>query len=457
MLNISPKNSISSKIDKRKYSSLRVFLDEQKFNKSRRNLIAAFIIAIIGILFLPWTQNVMTKGFVTSLQPDKRPQTLQSVIGGRIDQWFVKEGDFVRKGDTLLYISEIKNDYFDPKLLERTDMQIKAKSSSRSSYESKAGAIETQIEAMIENRRLKLQQGQNKIKINRLKIVADSIDLVAAETNENIAKAQMMRMDTLFAQGLYSRTDLEKRRQKLQETIAKRVSQESKLLAARNELINSRVELNAIVADYGSKISKAQSEKFATLSSMYGADAEVTKLENQYSNYSIRTSNYYLTAPQDGFITKAIKTGLGETVSEGERILTIMPSDYDLAIEMYVKPLDYPLMHVGEEVRIQFDGWPAFFFSGWPGVSVGTFGGRIVAIDNFTSENGLYRLLVSPDPEQAEWPEGVRVGAGAKTFALLNDVPIWYEIWRQINGFPADFYTPIAKADKKDEDAKKKK
>lgn len=457
MLNISPKNSISSKIDKRKYSSLRVFLDEQKFNKSRRNLIAAFIIAIIGILFLPWTQNVMTKGFVTSLQPDKRPQTLQSVIGGRIDQWFVKEGDFVRKGDTLLYISEIKNDYFDPKLLERTNMQIKAKSSSRSSYESKAGAIETQIEAMIENRRLKLQQGQNKIKINRLKIVADSIDLVAAETNENIAKAQMMRMDTLFAQGLYSRTDLEKRRQKLQETIAKRVSQESKLLAARNELINSRVELNAIVADYGSKISKAQSEKFATLSSMYGADAEVTKLENQYSNYSIRTSNYYLTAPQDGFITKAIKTGLGETVSEGERILTIMPSDYDLAIEMYVKPLDYPLMHVGEEVRIQFDGWPAFFFSGWPGVSVGTFGGRIVAIDNFTSENGLYRLLVSPDPEQAEWPEGVRVGAGAKTFALLNDVPIWYEIWRQINGFPADFYTPIAKADKKDEDAKKKK
>ena len=457
MLNISPKNSISSKIDKRKYSSLRVFLDEQKFNKSRRNLIAAFIIAIIGILFLPWTQNVMTKGFVTSLQPDQRPQTLQSVIGGRIDQWFVKEGDFVRKGDTLLYISEIKNDYFDPKLLERTNMQIKAKSSSRSSYESKAGAIETQIEAMIENRRLKLQQGQNKIKINRLKIVADSIDLVAAETNENIAKAQMMRMDTLFAQGLYSRTDLEKRRQKLQETIAKRVSQESKLLAARNELINSRVELNAIVADYGSKISKAQSEKFATLSSMYGADAEVTKLENQYSNYSIRTSNYYLTAPQDGFITKAIKTGLGETVSEGERILTIMPSDYDLAIEMYVKPLDYPLMHVGEEVRIQFDGWPAFFFSGWPGVSVGTFGGRIVAIDNFTSENGLYRLLVSPDPEQAEWPEGVRVGAGVKTFALLNDVPIWYEIWRQINGFPADFYTPIAQADKKEEDAKKKK
>lgn len=454
MLNISPQNSIDSKIDKRQYSSLRVFLDEQRFNKGRRNLFVAFLLAIFGALFLPWTQNVMTKGFVTSLQPEKRPQTLQSVIGGRIDKWYVQEGDFVAKGDTLLYISEIKNDYFDPQLLDRTTAQINAKSSSRNNYEEKAKALETQIKALTENKRLKLEQGRNKVKINRLKVIADSIDLVAALTNENIAIAQMQRMDTLFAQGLYSRTDLEKRRQKLQETTSKRVSQESKLLATRNELINAQVNLNSIVAEYDSKISKARSERYATLSSMFGTEAEVTKLENQFSNYSIRRSNYYLTAPQDGYITRAMKTGIGETVKEGEQILTIMPADNDLAIEMYVKPLDYPLMHIGEEVRIQFDGWPAFFFSGWPGVSVGTFGGKIVAIDNFTSENGLYRLLVSPDPEQEPWPEGVRVGAGARTFALLTDVPIWYELWRQINGFPADFYVP-EKA--KEKNAKEKK
>jgi len=23
----------------------------------------------------------------------------------------------------------------------------------------------------------------------------------------------------------------------------------------------------------------------------------------------------------------------------------------------------------------------------------------------------------------------------------LNDVPVWYEIWRQINGFPPEYYT----------------
>lgn len=442
MLNISPNNSVADKIDRRKHSSMRVFLDEAAMHRSKKRLYLIFFLFLFGSIFLPWTQNVRSKGYVTSLQPEKRPQTLQSVIGGRIENWFVREGDFVRRGDTLLYISEVKNDYFDPRLLERTDAQIKSKTSSRENYEQKAASLATQIQALKENRRLKLQQAENKIKINRLKVTADSIDLVAAVTNENIARAQMTRMDTLFSQGLYSRTDLEKRRQKLQETTAKRVAQESKLLAARNELINAIVNLNAVAAENDGKISKAESERFATLSSMYSTEAEVTKLENQYSNYEVRTSNYYLTAPQDGYITKALKTGIGETVKEGEKIVTIMPAEYDLAIEMYVRPLNYPLMHVGEEVRIQFDGWPAIFFSGWPGVSVGTFGGRIVAIDNFTSDNGMYRLLVAPDPEQDPWPEGVRPGAGAKTFALLNDVTIGYEIWRQINGFPADFYVP---------------
>jgi hypothetical protein len=23
---------------------------------------------------------------------------------------------------------------------------------------------------------------------------------------------------------------------------------------------------------------------------------------------------------------------------------------------------------------------------------------------------------------------------------MLNDVPLWYEFWRQLNGFPPDFY-----------------
>ncbi len=441
MLNISD-NDISDKINRRNFSSLRIFLDEERNRKNRKKLLFTILFVLIGALFLPWTQNIMSKGYVTSLQPEKRPQNLESVISGRIEKWYVSEGDLVNKGDTILFISEVKDEYFDPRLLERTEAQLNAKRSSLNNYDEKAKALEAQLEALETNRKLKLQQARNKLEMARLNVIADSIDLVAAETNEQIAKAQVERMEGLFEQGLNSKTDIEKRRLKLQESRAKRISQESKLLSSRNKYLNAKVEINAVEAEYQDKIAKTRSERFATLSARYSADADVTKLENTFSNYQVRTSNYYITAPQKGYITRAIKTGIGETIKEGEELVTIMPADFSLAVEMFVKPLDLPLVHPGEDVRIQFDGWPAIFFSGWPGVSVGTFGGKVVAIDNFTSQNGLYRVLVSPDPAEQAWPEELRVGAGAKTFTLLKDVPIWYEIWRQINGFPPDYYQP---------------
>ena len=130
-----------------------------------------------------------------------------------------------------------------------------------------------------------------------------------------------------------------------------------------------------------------------------------------------------------------------------------MPSKYDLAIQMYIKPLDLPLFEKGQKVMIQFDGWPAIIFSGWPGVSFGTFEGKVLAMDNFTSDNQLYRILVIPSTAGPNWPEQLRVGAGVKTITLLKNVSVWYEIWRQINGFPPDYYkvnpTMIQKDEKK--------
>jgi len=108
-----------------------------------------------------------------------------------------------------------------------------------------------------------------------------------------------------------------------------------------------------------------------------------------------------------------------------------------------------PLIHKGEKVRVWFDGWPTIVFSGWPNTSYGTFGGEIVAIENFISVNGKYRVLIAQDPNDKPWPKELNIGAGAQTFALLDNVPIWYELWRKLNGFPPDFYTPTKENESK--------
>jgi len=409
---------------------------------SRRLIKTLYFFGFIGlvILFLPWTQNIRSHARVTALKPNQRPQTIHSIIAGRIEKWYVQEGQFVKKGDTILFISETKEEYLDPDLVNNTEQQLKAKEFTVQSYMGKVRANDSQIDALIKSRKLKFEQATNKIAQANLKIQSDSIELAAAALNNKIAKEQLIRMESLYKEGLKSLTDLETRRLKLQETQAKVISKENDYLTSKNELINATIELQSINADYSDKIAKSESEKYASLSNMYDAEAVVSKLQNQFMNYSIRSGMYYILAPQDGYITQAIQVGIGETIKEGAEIISIMPSDYELAVEMFVNPMDIPLLEKDQKVQIQFDGWPAVIFSGWPGISYGTYSGKIVAIDNFVSENGKYRVLISQENDVYNWPHEIRLGAGASTMTLLKEVPVWYELWRQINGFPPDYY-----------------
>lgn len=455
MLNISD-NSVKGRITETKYVS---------FNKvkSKRNkrvlarLIVAFLVMIVAISFLPWTQTVHGDGFVTSLRPEQRPQTVHSTIDGRIESWYVREGQYVAKGDTIMHISEIKDEYFDPNLLARTEEQIVSKELSVNSYQEKVFALESQIQALKSTVELKMQQAANKILQSGFKVQSDSMDMAAAITNLHIAERQYERTRQLQDEGLKSLTDLENRRLKQQEAQAKEISAENKLLSSRNELLNAQIELTNLKNEYNEKISKAASEKYASLSSRYDVEASVSKLNNQLSNYEARRRMHYILAPQSGYITKAIVTGIGETIKAGAGLISIMPAEYELAVEFFIEPFDLPLMSVGSRVRLQFDGWPALVFSGWPGVSTGTFGGEIIAIDNFISPNGKYRTLVAPDPDELPWPNALRIGSGAQGMELLNDVPIWYEIWRQLNGFPPSYYQREAPSSEKSAPKKSKK
>jgi adhesin transport system membrane fusion protein len=56
--------------------------------------------------------------------------------------------------------------------------------------------------------------------------------------------------------------------------------------------------------------------------------------------------------------------------------------------------------------------------------------------------------LVSPDKNDKTWPTALRVGGGAYSMLLLKDVPIWYELWRNVNGFPPDYYKTNKDSDK---------
>jgi adhesin transport system membrane fusion protein len=440
MLNIS-NNPVKNFDFERFRSADRIF--KVSYYKQFNRFLLIFSGVVFVVLFLPWTQNITGKGYVTTLEPDKRPQTVQSQIPGRIEEWFVREGDFVKKGDTILRISEVKSEYFDSELLERTKEQVEAKKGAVTAYNDKVNALRTQLAALQREQTLKLEQADNKLRQTILYVQNDSIKFEAAKTDRSIAEVRLNRDLSLFDQGLKAMRDVEEKRLKFRETESKYIAAENQYQNSKNEVAIARLEIERLQANFIDKISKAQSDLATAQSDGFEAAGEVAKLSNTLVNYTNRAALQYVLAPQSGFINKALKGGIGETFKEGDRLVSIMPNNYAIAVETYVRPIDMPLIHIGEKVRVEFDGWPAIIFSGWPNVSYGTYGAKVVAVENFISDNNLYRVLLAPDPDDHPWPTEVRIGSGARTIALLQNVPVWYELWRQLNGFPPDYYVPV--------------
>jgi multidrug resistance efflux pump len=434
------------------------FTSWNKIEQRSKNIRTARILfialsIIIGVLCIPWTQNINSSGSIISLNPDSRPQSIETIIGGRVEKWFVQEGDSVKKGDTILFLSEIKVDYFDPNLVQNTESQLQSKESALEGYMSKIASLDLQINAMIGGKEVKKDQARAKIEQAQYKVRTDSTDLLNAQRNATITEEQFNRYEQLYKDDLISKTELETRRMSYQNASTKVQEHLNKIAISKNELLNARRELRAIDAEYSDKISKAESEKYASMSTLYTAEGELTKLQNQFNNYDRRNGLYYILAPQDGFISKTTKSGIGETVKEGEEIARISPFGFSHAIEIFIHPVDMPLVHPGEQVRLIFDGFPAFVISGWQHISKGVYNGTILTVDPALHESGKFRVLVKPsDGEQ--WPNALKQGGGVQAIMLLNDVPVGYELWRTFNGFPPDFYSPDQSKKKSEEKSK---
>lgn len=438
MLNISLK-SVSKYIDTADYKSYKN-LDKRKHARYLPKILVLLFLAFIACMFLPWTQNIRSSGKVTTLNPYDKPQNIQSLIGGRINQWYVKEGDIVAAGDTIMILSEAKAEYLDPDLRSNTKEQQSAKLRSAKAYRTKVQNLTQQAEAIRNLQTSKLDQ--IKIKQRQLEVEIESVNqqLVAAQTYAENANKQLQRMRTMHEKGIKSLTDLESKVLSAREAEAKLLAVENKLIMIENKKLELLQENQLAISDYEQKKSKIDSEIQSAKSYRFSLLGESNKLQSKYNKLTQRENAYVVTAPINGRITKILKNGIGEFIKAQDDIATIVPMNYQRAVELYIAPVDMPLVQQGKQVRLQFDGWPAIVFSGWPNNSFGTFSGKVQALDNNISDNGKYRILVVESDSEKPWPNLIRIGSGAKGLLLLNDVKVYYELWRQLNGFPPDFY-----------------
>jgi multidrug resistance efflux pump len=194
------------------------------------------------------------------------------------------------------------------------------------------------------------------------------------------------------------------------------------------------VDIERIRADAQARVESATATLNKTLSELEDSRVSLTRIQVDVS----RQQNQQVVAPRDGMILKVMGNTEGLIVKQGDPLLTLVPDTEDRAVDLWVDGNDAPLITPGRPVRLQFEGWPAVQFGGYPEVAVGTFGGQVAFIDPSDDDKGKFRLLIVPDQQDESWPgeRFLRQGGRARGWILLGRVTVAYEIWRQLNDFP---------------------
>ena len=362
----------------------------------------AVVIMVFFVIFLfqPWRQTITGEGQVTVFSPMQRPQTINSQIDARISKWHVNEGEIVKRGDLLLELEEVNPKYLDKNQLEKLEGQKLSLVDKRAATERLIKSLEQQIHS---------QSG------------LQAATIQAAEQKYKTAELNFDRRKQLFEKGLSSTRDFELAKLAI-------IQAQSELDMAKNSLKIQEVE---------AKLAESF-QKLATINN------EIFKFDIEIANFESRVDQRKVYAPVDGQVVRLKALGQAEIIKAGSELAIIAPATSDQAIELYVSDYFAPLISIGRDVRLQFSGFPALQFSGWPSVAVGTFAGKVAVIDAAGDLQNKYRVLVKPDLERikegkdVEWPspQVLRPGTKAIGWVILDEVPVWYELWRILNGFP---------------------
>jgi multidrug resistance efflux pump len=393
-------------------------------------LLALLVCSVIGLAFLPWQQSARGTGRVVAYKPGERQQEITSPQKGVVASVpdTLVEGASVREGDLLLEIRP-----FAANLEMQLEGQLGNLRTKLETAKIKAEAYAQNVIAYESARDSAVEAAERGIEAAEADLKAKQQMLVGYQAEASQAEKNFLRQRQLTEEGITAEKDLEYRLMERDAKLAKVRSGESDILNAKAKISEKEAELRQKRSENQAKVDKAKAEQQAAFGEMATAEKEILELQVKQSELD----RLEIRSPRDGYIQRLPVFAGGQTVKEGDYLLTLVPKTDEHAVEMLIRGNDMPLVHTGDHVRLQFEGWPALQFSGWPSVAVGTFGGEVALVDPSDDGTGKFRVMIRPAAGEP-WPDEayLRQGVRANGWIMLGKVSLAYEIWRQLNGFP---------------------
>ncbi len=379
------------------------------------SLVILFLAMAGGLAVVPWQQSVSGNGRVIALTPIERQQTVSSPVDGRVVKWHVIEGSKVKAGDPIVEIADN-----DPDVIERLRSEL-------FSAREREQSLGDRLIGLRSSRESALEAAESRITMASERVEAAERGLDAAQATLVAARLNLDRQTQLLARGLTPTRSVEVARAENDRAVAEVARAVNALNAARADQTAIEADRMKVEADYKAQMEDANATRASATASLRPIETRLARQTTQ----DIR-------APRDGVILRLLAQPGSEVLKAGQAVAVLVPETDSNVVELWVKGNDMPLLHVGDPVRLQFEGWPAIQFVGWPSVAVGTFGGEVLLVDATDDGTGKFRLLVAPDAKDEAWPpkQYLRQGVRANGWVLLKQVPLWFELWRQFNGFP---------------------
>ncbi len=394
-------------------------------------LMGGLLVSIVAMGVLPWQQTSRGTGQVIAYAPQERQQSIQAPVEGvvaRIGVGLV-EGSQVKKGDFILEIQP-----FAANLVDQLNGQLAELKTKLESANVKAEAYSQNVQGFTEALEFTVSAANQLIDSAKAKLDSKQRLVAGYVAKEKQARLNFERQYSLFQSGIKPAKEIEILQEEWDVDKSQLDAVKLEVTSLESELAAKQAELEEKRRIAQTKIDYARAMQQDALGNAATIRKEIRELEIKLAE----TSRLTITAPRDGTIFRMPIYEQGQTIKEGDPILTLIPEITQKAVELQVPGNDMPLVQVGQEVRLQFEGWPAVQFAGWPSVAVGTFSGKVVNVDATDNGKGQFRILIIPNITEPEWPSDryLRQGVRVNGWVMLRRVSLGYEIWRQLNGFP---------------------
>ncbi|MBD9597578.1 MULTISPECIES: HlyD family type I secretion periplasmic adaptor subunit [unclassified Ensifer] len=335
--------------------------DSSQFGITSRIVVSAAFAATLLFGVGGWAAHARLSGAVITqgqVAISQQVKLIQHRDGGIVSEIAVRNGDQVKKGDVLIRLDETQTRV--ELAIVRGQLQqfyaMRARLKAERDGEAAVSFDGLDVSEVLKVSELKLfeanrrmitsQEEQMRLQITQLEeqIRGLKAQTGSSDAEREIVEKEIAKLETLLKSGLVP------------------VSEHRDLLRQMARIDGSKGELVARIAEAVGQISELrikllaidQNTRKETQTQIVGIEAKIAELSEREVAARDRLSRMEVRAPVDGLVYDLQVHTIGGIIAPGASVMSIVPEDDDLTVEIRIPPADIDRIAPGQASRLRF-------------------------------------------------------------------------------------------------------